>query len=161
MKEYITTLIGSVIICSLAAMLSPEDEKGMLGYVRLAAGLCVLCVAIAPISSFLSSVLDFDVWDSFKSDVAGELEYNGVYEQSLLDASEASISDGLQAMLCRDFKLENDDIEVSVELYKENEECKVESVTVIFFGGAFFTDPHEVISYIDELLGCRCEIIYG
>ena len=41
MSGYVITLIGTVIICSLAAMLAPE-ENGMLGYVKLAAGLCIL-----------------------------------------------------------------------------------------------------------------------
>ena len=162
MKEYITTLIGSVIVCSLAAMLTPEDERGMTGYVRLAAGLCVLCVAVAPISSFLTSVLDFDAFEGVSFGNANDDGYREIYEESLKNASKASIEKGICGMLCRDFKLKDNEIDVGVELYEDDDGGKVKSVTVTFVGtGAFFTDPHEVISYINELLGCRCEIVYG
>ena len=56
MREYVIVLIGSVLVCSLAVMLSPEGEKGMAQYVKLAAGLCVLCVLISPLTSFVSSI---------------------------------------------------------------------------------------------------------
>lgn len=163
MSGYITTLIGTVIICTLAAMLTPE-ENGMLGYVKLAAGLCVLCVAIAPLASFIQAVQSFPSGDSFFEDsTGGENNFNQIYEESLLGASEESISEGLRGMICREFKLSSDEIEVFVKLKQtEGGECKTESATVMFVGGkAILTNPHDVIDYVTELLDCRCEIIYA
>ena len=55
------TLVGTLLISYLALMLAPEGEGGLSGYVKLVAALCVLCVAISPVSSFLRTVLDFDI----------------------------------------------------------------------------------------------------
>lgn len=162
MNGYVTTLIGTVIICSLAAMLTPE-ENGMLGYVKLAAGLCVLCVAIAPLTSFIGAVMNFELGDGFFGDGSGdENNFGQIYEESLLGAGQSSASEGLRVMICREFGLSADDIQVNVKLNDEGEEYLPESVTVVLVGGkAILTDPHDVINYVTELLGCRCEIIYG
>ena len=162
MNGYITTLIGTVAICSLAAMLAPE-ESGMLGYVKLAAGLCVLCVAISPLSSFIGALADLEAGGGFLDGGSNaENNFGQIYEENLLGAGEASASSGLRTMLCREFGLDAEEIEVSVELCVADEEYIAESVTVIFLGGkAIFTDPHEVIDYVGDLLDCRCEIIYG
>ncbi len=163
MSGYITTLIGTVIICTLAAMLTPE-ENGMYSYVKLAAGLCVLCVAISPLTSFIDAVESFSLGDNFSQiSPDGENNFNEIYEESLLGASEESISEGLRGMICREFKLGSDEIEVIVKLREtENGQCQTESATVVFVGGkAILTDPHDVIDYVTGLLDCRCEIIYA
>ena len=161
MSGYVITLIGTVIICSLASMLAPEGN-GMLGYVKLAAGLCILCVAISPITSFVETVDGFFEGDGFFSDILGAEELDGIYENGLLGVSEASVSEGLRDMICREFELKADEIEVSVKLSEKDGECVAEGVTVILVSGrAIITDPHEVIAYVERVLECRCEIIYA
>ena len=161
MKEYVITLIVTVIICSLASMLAPE-ENGMLSYVKLAAGLCVLCVAISPLTSFAEEVLEFDVGGSFIDGEDESERLNGIYEGSLLGAGEASASEGLRTLICREFGLDSDEIEVSVTLSGEGDEYKPRRATVVLSSGkAIFADPHEICEYVTALLGCSCEIIYG
>ena len=159
MQGYVITLIGTVIICSLATMLAPE-ENGMLGYVKLAAGLCVLCVAIAPLSSFAREMFDFRLDGGFVADGEGDKnKWSEIYEGSLISASEESISEGLSAMICREFGLSGEEIDVSVKLSGEG---KAQRATVTLASGkAIFADPHRLIDYVTELLGCGCEIIYG
>ena len=160
MNNYIITLIGTVIVCSLAAMLAPE-EGGMLGYVKLAAGLCVLCVAISPLTSFTLRAIDLDFGAGFLED-GGADKLGEIYEGSILGASEESASISLRAMICRDFDLQSDEIEVRVYLSDKGGEYTAQSVTVALVGGkAIFTDPHELIDYVTATLGCNCEIIYG
>ena len=162
MNDYIITLIGTVLVCSLAAMLAPE-ESGMLGYVKLAAGLCVLCVAIAPLTSFIREATELSIGEGFLDIESGENgKFGEIYEGSILGASEESASLGLRAMICRDFGLDSDEVEVRVHLSDTGKEYKAQSVTVALVGGkAIFTDPHEIIAYVTETLGCNCEIIYG
>ena len=162
MSGYVITLIGTVIVCSLAAMLAPE-ENGMLGYVKLAAGLCILCVAISPITSFVETVDGLFESDGFFGNVGGaEEDLSDIYENGLLGASQTSVSQGLRDMICREFELKRDEIEVSVKLREDEQTCVAEGVTVVFVGGrAIITDPHEVIAYVGSVLGCRCEIIYA
>ena len=162
MNEYITTLIGTVIICSLAAMLTPE-ENGMLGYVKLAAGLCILCVAISPLTSFIGVLQDFSLEGGFgNAGGDGENNFGEIYEENLLGAGEESVSSGLRSMICREFGLKSDEIEVSVKLEDTGNEYAPESVTVMLVSGkAIVTNPRDVIDYVTGLLGCRCEIIYA
>ena len=162
MNGYITTLIGTVIICSLAAMLTPE-ENGMVGYVKLAAGLCVLCVAISPITSFVEAIDDFSIENGIVEGDDVEINFEEIYNQSIVGASEESISQGLRDMICREFELDSDEIEVAVKLKDDGHgEYKTERATVVFAGGkAILTNPHEVIDYVTGLLGCSCEIIYA
>ena len=162
MNDYIMTLIGTVLVCSIAAMLAPE-EGGMLGYVKLAAGLCVLCVAIAPLTSFIREATELSIGEGFLDMDGGENgNFGEIYEGSLLGASEESASIGLRAMICRKFDLESDEVEVRVRLSDTGKEYKAQSVTVALVGGkAIFTDPHEVIAYVTSAIGCNCEIIYG
>ena len=153
------TLVGTLLISYLALMLAPEGEGGLSGYVKLVAALCVLCVAISPVSSFLRTVLDFDIEILSPDGVIGN--YEEIFEENLKGASAASIEEGLSAMLCRDLSLKREQIEVSVSLGESGEDYAVESVTVVLVGvNSLFVDPHEIISYVSSLLDCRCQIVY-
>ena len=164
MKEYIITLIGTVLICSLATMLAPEDEKGMSGYVKLAASLCILCVAISPLSSFITKIANIGSGTPFfESGEVDKERFKEIYEKNLKDASAVNISETLKAMLCRNFGFETDKIDVYVELCEDGEVYLPESVSIVLWRGegTLMTDPHKVIDYVGEMLGCRCEIVYG
>ena len=52
MREYVLTLIGAALVTSLASMIAPEGKLGK--YIAFAGGLCILCVSISPIYSFIS-----------------------------------------------------------------------------------------------------------
>lgn len=164
MKEYVIVLIGSVLVCSFAVMLAPENEKGVVQYVKFAAGLCVLCVLISPLTSFISSLSVLIDQNRFFDSDGSELEgFDKIYNESLLDASGEEISKGVENMLCREFGLKNDKIDIYVELCEGEDGYLPENVTVILWQSSetLFVDPHKIIEYINELLDCRCEIIYG
>ena len=134
----------------------------MLGYVKLAAGLCVLCVAIAPITSFVRNATELPFVEGFVDGEYDSDKYSDIYEGSLVGVSEESVSSGLRSMICREFGIESDEIAVRVSLFDAGEEYKPRSVTVALISGkALFTDPHELIEYVTATLGCNCEIIYG
>ena len=117
MREYVIVLIGSVLVCSLAVMLSPEGEKGMAQYVKLAAGLCVLCVLISPLTSFVSSISELIEQNRSFDGTDNSLDnFEKIYNESLLDASGEEIANALESMLCREFGFKNDEIDVYVEL---------------------------------------------
>ena len=61
MREYVIALIVTLGVCSLAAIMSPEGERGLGGYIKLTVGLCVLCVAISPVSSFIEKLYSFEL----------------------------------------------------------------------------------------------------
>ena len=157
------TLVGTLLVSYLALMLTPEGDGGLSGYVKLAAALCVLCVAISPVSSFFSAVLDFKFaeGDIFMGNES-HYDYAEIHRENLKSASAASIAEGLSDMLCRDLLIKKEQIEVSVSLCKSGEDYAVESVTVVLVGvNSLFVDPHEIISYVSSLLDCRCQIVYA
>ena len=164
MREYVIVLIGSVLVCSLAVMLSPEGEKGMAQYVKLAAGLCVLCVLISPLTSFVSSISELIEQNRSFDGIDNSLDnFEKIYNESLLDASGEEIANALESMLCREFGFKNDEIDVYVELCEGEDGYLPECVTVALWQSAntLFADPHDIIEYVNGLLDCRCEIIYG
>ena len=164
MREYIVVLIGSVLICSFAVMLTPESEKGISKYVKLAAGLCMLCILISPLSSFSSALTEIIELNDFFQGSENELtELERIYNESLLDAGEEEIAKGLKSMLCSKFGFKSDKIDVYIELCESENGYLPECVTVVLWQSSetLFADPHKIIEYVNGLLDCRCEIIYG
>ncbi len=155
------TLIVTLAVCSLAVILSPEGERGIFGYIKLSAGICVLCVAISPISSFVGSLysleLDFDMSDK---NMASLETLENIYEDMLREASGVDISEKLSVMICRDLGVKNEDIEVFVETIKEGGVSKVKKVSVVLSGKAVFGDPRKISEYIASVASCECEIVY-
>lgn len=165
MKEYALTLIGAVLVCSLVSMIAPEGKLGK--YVMLAGALCILCVAVSPIYSFVSEISGADAIDlvdyifgEYDSDEENEV-FLDVYEENLLEVGAKNMSGALEIMLCRDMKLDAEHIDVYVELVEGEDKFLVNGVSVVLYDSAIFCDPEELCEYIDTLLGCECEIIYG
>ena len=115
MKEYVITLIVTVAVCSLAVMLSPESGRGLGNYTRLAASLCILCVVISPIASFLDSLHDLKFDAVSNNDGVGDAEkLEEIYAYMLERASGEEISERIHTMICREMDMSYDDVEVFV-----------------------------------------------
>ena len=86
-----------------------------------------------------------------------------IYEKSLQEANAAIVAEALKDILCGEFDIEEEKIEVYVELYDNGSEYLPKSAIIVLFKGegTFMTDPHKLIEYVNETLGCRCEVVYG
>ena len=161
MDEYVVSLTVTVAVCTLATMLAPGD-RGLGKYTRLIASLCILCVAISPVSSFFQNVysINFDmaIPDAEKNN---EYELENVYLNMLTAASEADLSVKIEDMICREIDASEEDIEVFAELYEVDGEGKIKKLTVMLSGKAIFTDPQMIREYLLSLFECECEIVYG
>ena len=162
MREYVITLIVTVSVCTLSAVITPDTEKGLSGYTRLVMGLCILCVAITPISSFIKKIYSADIKTDFL-DVGtlevGELE--SIYKESLDRASTAAISERLRDMICSNISVNKEDIVVFFELCDKESNGEVKKVTVLLSGKALVVDPRRVTEYVGGILDCECVIAYG
>ena len=165
MKEYAMTLIGSALVCSLVFMIAPEGKLGK--YINLAGALCILCVAVSPIYSFVSSISGAD-GEGLYEYIFGEYLAEGedevfleVYENNLMAMGAENMSVALESLLCRETGVGADEIEVYVELRSGEDEFLAKRVRVVLYGSAVFIEPREISGYIESLLGCECEIIYG
>lgn len=167
MKEYVLTLIGAALICSLTSMIAPEGKLGK--YIAFAGSLCILCVSISPIYSFISWISGADAGARDLAEyIFGEYdraedneEFLDVYEENLMDMGAVNMSQGLKSMLCRDMGIDAEHIEVYVELIETEKKFIPKKVSVVLYKSAVFYDPREISEYVNSLLGCACEIIYG
>ena len=165
MKEYVLTLIGSALVCSLVSMIAPEGKLGR--YITFAGALCILCVAVSPIYSFVSGISGADAEDladyifgEYDRDEENEV-FLDVYEKNLMEMGAENMSGALKSMLCREMRLDAEHIEVYVELFEGEDKFLVSGVSVVLYDSAVFCDPREIREYIDSLLGCKCEILSG
>ncbi len=156
--EYFSTVIGVAVICSICALISPD---GGAPYVKLVGGLCVLCVLISPLSSIIENTVDHIEDENFFEDMYGDASVfenvEDIFDKALADASEGEIESGLKSLICRTFELREEDVEVYVAL----DEGSLSDASVCLAGRAVFADPHEIIKYVEEMLSCRCEIVYS
>jgi hypothetical protein len=156
--EYFSTVIGVAVVCSLCTVISPDAE---VSYVKLIGGLCILCVLISPLSSFIGDAVNYIEDESFFEEMYGDVyvfeNVEDIFDRALADASKSEIERCLESMLCHTFEIREQEIEVYVSL----EESSVSDVSVVLSGKAVFTDPHGIIEYIEETLACRCEIVYS
>lgn len=165
MKEYVLTLISSALVCALVSMIAPEGKLGK--YVTFAGTLCILCVSVSPIYSFISGISGADGKD-LADFIFGEYEmgedneaFLDVYEENLMDMGAANMSQGLKNMLCRDMKIDGAHIEVYVELFETEDRFLPKKVSVVLYKSAVLLDPRQISEYVNSLLGCECEIVYG
>ena len=157
-------LIGTSLVISFSAMLAPDDKTsgGTYAYVKFIASLCVLCVVISPLSSFVRNIASGELIEDvfYKTeDVYGE-EYEGVYDKTLMAAGGESVAAGLSSLLCRELGVNADELSVYVELYEGEGEYLVKAVTVTLKKSAVLCDPQRIREIIEELCGCVCEIVY-
>lgn len=144
-------------------MLVPEGSgAGSKKYMSLVCGLCVLCVTIAPLSELVADVSSIGdgLLDGIESPLPDGEDYSQIYGDSLIGAGEVNMSSGLKALLSRDLGIDETDIDVSVKLREGEDKYLPDKVTVFLYGKAVLCDPHEIIEYVNGLLGCECQVIY-
>ena len=160
MTEYLLTLIGISTLISVIGMIAPQKSKK---YTRLICALCLLCVILRPLPSILDtdlfSVLEFENIESGDADRSKEL-YAEIYNNTIRNANAEKISNALENMMIKDLDLPLGEFEVSVDIDGANGNIVVKQTTVMLRSGAVPRDPHAIVSYLEEMLGCRCEIIY-
>ena len=130
-------------------------------YVKLVGGLCVLSVLVSPLTGIVQEAVDYLDDDMIFNKLYGDSytyeDASVVFEHSLNLASKSEIERGVVYMVCCEYELESGDVEAYVELGENG----INRVSILLGGRAVFVDPQDIIGYVQELLGCRCEIIYG
>ena len=161
MKEYILTLVGVAVICGVVEMMSLSEGE-IKNYLKLIGALCVLCVAISPIGTLLSTIRDGgmkEIFDKSEREVLKE-QYAEVYLDSLGEEISEDIEERVEILLCERFDIDENDIDVAVFLDTAENDVKVSECRVILYPKAISKDPHKISDYIYDLLECECEIIY-
>ena len=158
MGRFTVILCATGLINGAIGMISPDGE--LKKYVRLVGALCILLAMVAPI--YESAVSDkFAINDLFTDIEQKEEQYGDVYKEYLVSGSRKEAEDTLGAFVVKKFRLEDDDIALSVGLVKNGDRYEVDGLKIYVKGSAVLIDPREIKAYLGELTGCECEIIYG
>lgn len=163
MMEYIAVLLCVASICGIAGVLAPEGKRGGISrHMNLVCSLVALCVIAAPFVDLIGEIRDNGIDLGFigeRGENYAEV-YRDTFNEYLLEYNAENVSVLLKDMLCSEFEIKVDDMEVWVQLLREEGECLVESVMVGVKGEAISKDPHSIVEYVYNLFACECEIVY-
>ena len=84
-----------------------------------------------------------------------------LYEENLAKESIGEIEKRLAALLGEELCVDDEDINVSLEYTHDGEKLIFESARIFLSGGAIFKDPRDAKEYVEKILNCKCEVIYG
>ena len=164
MKNYIITLIAVSVFSGIVHILAPEASGDRLRkQIKLVTSLCILCIAIAPLAGLLRELegANFDFLSKYTDrEELGE-RYEDIFKDSLRAHTAQSVAEGSEKLLGERFGLDGEDISVRVSVSELDDKFFVDSATVILYRTAIMTDPREISEYIETLLECECEIVYG
>lgn len=162
MKQYLMSLFVLALCCAVVELLSPEGEGGGIArHIRLLVGLCLLCVAIAPLTAYVAQGISplealegaVDEWLD-KSEHSGEdFEARWEEQSEALDLTVAA--ETVAEMIEEHFSLAAADCRVSLTTDGQGE---LVEVRVALTGRAIWTDARAIQEMIDELLGCGCTV---
>jgi hypothetical protein len=154
MKEYVITIIIVGVIGSVISILAPDGEGGRL--VRLAASLVALVVCISPVIDAVEWLRTVELGAVI--DESGDREeYERIFYEHYSKAEIENCREGIKALLCEKFGLDEDDIEV----FAEAEEGKLERVYITLYGAAIWQDTAVMEDYLKSLLSCEIITVIG
>lgn len=157
MKEYIFSLIGASIICALIGLFLPPS--GVSKYVRLLCSFCVLCVIAAPISGvFCGGIEDIFYIPIYENDAQKDAQDK--YYHVLTELSERELCLRLTELICKEFSISAENIEVSAEAVERDGVFSAERICVGLFGAAVLADPYDIEAFVESLVGCDCDVYY-
>ena len=156
MTEYVLTLIGVSTVISVICMVVPRKS---LKYTRLICSLCLLCIILKPLPSLLDGEL-FSVLEFEDNDASSESFYVEIYNNTIKEANEERIAQGLESMMLKDLGLPSESFSVMVEIDDSSGDIVVKHTIVSLNEGAVSYDPRSIVSYLEKMLDCSCEIIY-
>ena len=162
MKEYFGTLLCVACVCGIAEMLAPNGKNGNIKkQIKFICALTVVCVIALPIGDLLEKLKSESLDLSFIYDRETiESEYESVFIDYVEEYNAITLSESLKSELCKKFDISYDDIDVVAVLITDQEECKIDTVTVYIRKKAIAKDPHLIIDYIKLRTDIECEIIY-
>ena len=162
MHQYIMGLVGAAAIIGIMENLLPSGAKTA-PYIKLIAGLCLLCLAIRPISSALDSLPRLITGRVEELAEGGESAARGEYESILNGQLEDVVREQLCAAIKQHLteKFRVTSCEVGAELRSTAQGIEPVRIMITLMGKDIFKDPHAIEAYISDLLECECIVVIG
>lgn len=147
MREYLTSLVIVCAMCAVMQMLTPDGSSISHG-MSFAMAVVILFVVVLPIPSLLSEARD-SLRDIELPRADGT--FDGVaWVESV---SEEAIERALATAIEEEFDIRGVRVDATLE------ESAVTKTEVVLTGASAFADGKGIKKYVEESLGCVCEVI--
>lgn len=129
-------------------------------YVRLAGAFCLLCALVTPITSWLSkNQIEEEVF-TFNNKEYDNINYDEIYNISLCESGRKDAEARIKQAIQSQFHFSSESLEVQVQTELKNDNLELSGITLILKEEAIFTDPRDLIAYVDETWNCSCTVLY-
>ena len=153
MREYALSVIMVSLLCAVVSVLSPEGK--MRTSVSFSLSLVLIWVLISPLFDALRDVNDISYEFFSNTDgLYGEESINSDFEKN----TEKAVCDGLIIALSDKFGIARSDLKAECEIRIIGSEVIFERTRITLLGRAVFSDIRKIEEYIEDSLGCECEV---
>jgi len=154
MNAYFLSLLGAALLAALIGVLAPSGNSASLGKtLRLLTIFVLVCVIAAPLPGLIAKLKDLP---SLAPETERQSDFQEQAKTALDSASRVYFARALTTHLEHKFGIAQGEIRCAVTWAEADEEVKPESVTLILSGSAKWKNPHELETYVSDLLGCPC-----
>ena len=159
MSGYFILIIGVTFLGGAITVLSP---KGYEKHLRLLCALCVLSIVMVPMFSFIADGSNSieNLAKLFSGEEYQKEVYEEIYNKSLVESEKENAEEILKNGIKQALSIKSDSFDVNIVLAENSDGFYITSVEVIIGVSDVGIDPRSVEKYINETLGCECEIIY-
>lgn len=163
MREYLLRIVTVALVVGLCDLLVPAGEReGLRRAVRLVAGLCILCILVAPFAQLNTTLSESDPRRWLE---AMEAQAQASYEERMKEKLTAATAEGwrqaLSEMLGERFDIREEDMTWHIEWEEESETLRARHIALGLRGRAIFCDPRKVEAAVEEVAGCTCTVSLG
>ncbi len=149
MSAYLYSVLLTVLMAGVICTVVSSKNDSMLAF-------CVSLAVMVTVCAPLASVGEGDVL-SFITDIFEESEK---IEESLpTEDARGAVEGGIVSEICREFSLSAEDVSVSADIAVTDGGIIIERVSVNLSGGAIGADAPKIVHYIENGLGCECEVL--
>ncbi len=152
MKEYIISLISLSLFAAAVLAIAPSSQER---YTRLLCALCLICVMVSPVVSFIESFKGIEL-GSLTDGVETEQDHERLFLDSISKMSADQLSQELSRRVSSEFGIAPSELGFSVGYRTENGAMTVERIDLRLSGAALLHDPYEIEEYLSRLTGVSC-----
>ena len=159
MKEY---FIGVMAVAFLGSVLLTLAPTGFEKHLKLLCGFCVMAAIVFPLITFLGDeiYIDGELTELFSQDGGETKNYDEIYKSAIADAEGSNAEKILKNDIIKEYELKSDGFDVRIIIDKASDEYSIVKAELVIYASGIGIDPHSVEKYINERLGCGCEVVY-
>ena len=159
MKEYFISVIAVSLLGGVIISLLPDVDAAK--HVRLLCSLCTVACIAFPLVSLFDSGIDVDaIGEMFEQSEERSEKYDEIYNGTLNEYEIINAQNTLKQEIIQRIGADASAFDLKIITNKNSDVIYISSVRVCIYGSGVSIDPKEVKKYVQDRLGCDCEIVY-